>query len=55
LSAGSKEEFAQILLTEAPAPHGHQDLSKFHFAASTRSKKLHQEKATKAAISKRIF
>lgn len=55
LSAGSKEEFTQILLTEAPALHDHQDLSKFHFAASTQSKKLHQEKTTKAVSSKRIF
>ena len=55
LSAGSKEEFAQILLTEAPAPHGHQDLSKFHFAASTQSKKLHQVKTTKGVSSKRVF
>lgn len=55
LTAGSKEDFTQILLTEAPAPHGHQDVSKFHFAASTQSKKLHQEKTTKALSSERIF
>lgn len=54
-SAGSKEESTQILLTEAPAPHGHQYWSKFHFAASTQSKNLHQEKSTKAASSKKIF